>query len=469
MKLEYITKVINTAGKEIPKEGKIPNHAYVYFTCEQCEKEDNKKERRRIAKQDDLLLCPDCAKKNTNKKRYGYDFWHSSPEGKKQLSKTSKKKNLISNIQNYMMKEYGVKNVGQIKKVAKKRLETKRDNLFPLIQEKMKRNNLELISTREDYIGQRIDNKNIKYKFKCSLCNTEFEGTMNGHVPSCPICYSKASKPEREVCDFIKEIYNGKIIENSRDIIPPLELDIYLPEINLAIEFDGLYWHSIEHKEKEYHLKKSELAENVGIQVLHIFEDEWRDKQEIVKNIIKFKLGLIKKIYARETIFKEINTKDAKDFLNSIHIDGFHGAKYHFGLYYNEELVAVMSIGKSRYNKNYTWEIVRAGYKYRIVGGLSKLLKNFKRLYEGSIITYANRRFFDGHGYISVGFEFINNSEQNYYYTDYYNRFSRVNFQKHKLSNKLDFFDEHLTEKENMLLNGYSIIYDVGNKVFVMR
>lgn len=92
MNINYITKVLNTAGKEISKEKRIPNHAYVFFTCEVCGEKGNKKERRRIAKQDDYLLCPACAKKYTNQKKYGYDSWHSSPKAKAELSKTAKQK-----------------------------------------------------------------------------------------------------------------------------------------------------------------------------------------------------------------------------------------------------------------------------------------------------------------------------------------------------------------------------------------
>lgn len=466
MKLEYITKVLNTAGNEISKEGKIPNHAYIYFTCEKCGKEDNKKQKRRIIEQDGLLFCPHCMKKYTNQKKYGYDNAQSSPEVKAKISKSSKENNNIINITNYVKKKYGVDNIAKVKDIAKIRAKTKRDVIFTSIEEKLKKHNLKILNKTDEYIGQRLNNKNIKYDFKCLVCDTEFKGTMNGHIPSCPTCYSKASKPEKEVSDFIKEVYTGEIIENSKEIIKPLELDIYLPEKKLAIEFDGLYWHSIEFKEKEYHLKKSEIAEQKGIQVLHIFEDEWRDKKEIVKSIIKFKLGQTKKIYARKTNFKEISSKEAKEFLEKTHIDGFVPAKYHYGLFYENELVAVLSMGASRYNKKYKWEIVRAAYKYRIVGGLSKLLKNFRNLHNGSIITYANRRYFDGHGYKAVGFKFINNSEQNYYYTDFKDRFTRISFQKHKLKDKLEFYDENLSEKENMLKNNYSIIYDCGNKVF---
>lgn len=448
VKLKKGEKIITYKEISIDEIENINHRSEVFFKCEKCGKETS---RRGDRIKDKIFLCNSCKKKYKYIEKYGVDNPAKSKEVQEKIKKTS-------------IEKYGTERPTQSALVKKKYNKT--------FYSKLKSINSELVDplfTEEEYFGS----KKNKYSFKCKKCGNVFSSRIeNGIIPRCLNCFPHligSSATEKEVGDFIKEIYDGEIIENSREIIPPLELDIYLPEYKLAIEFDGLYWHSIEHKEKEYHLKKSEVAESKGIQVLHIFEDEWRDKQEIVKSIIKYKLGLVKKVYARKTFFKEISSLEARDFLDKTHIDGFHGAAYHYGLYLENELVAVMSIGKSRYNKNYNWEIVRAGYKYRVIGGLSKLLKNFRKIHSGSIITYANRRYFDGKGYSSVGFRFINNSEQNYYYTDFINRYSRVMFQKHKLKDKLDFFNESLTEKENMINNGYSIVYDVGNKVFVLE
>lgn len=443
LKKKNIIKKYKTITKEHIKD--TNSRSYVYFTCEKCGKETS---RRTDRIKDMIFLCNSCKKINSYLDKYGVDNPAKSKDVQNKIEKTSTER-------------YGTKRPSQSKKIK-----TKYHDFFFDKLKVFSNDLIEPLFIKSEYDGS----KKKEYKFRCKKCNNEFTSRMeNGQIPRCLKCnphMQGVSNAEKEVSDFIKEIYKGKVIENTREIISPLELDIYLPELNLAIEFDGLYWHSIEKKEKEYHLNKSNLAEQKGIQVLHVFEDEWRDKQNIVKNIIRFKLGLIKSIYARKTNFKEIGSKEAKTFLDKIHIDGFSGAKYHYGLFFENELVAVMSIGKPRYNKNYDWEIVRVGYKYRIIGGLSKLLKNFRKSHVGSIITYANRRYFDGHGYQAVGFKFINNSEQNYYYTDFIDRFTRVRFQKHKLKNILEEYDEKITEKENMLKNGYSIIYDCGNKVF---
>jgi serine/threonine protein kinase len=101
-----------------------------------------------------------------------------------------------------------------------------------------------------------------------------------------------SDESEIKLIDFIKEVYKDKIISKDRSILKNLELDIYLPKIKLAIELNGLYWHSELYKNKNYHLNKTKLCEEKGITLLHIFEDEWLEKLEIVKSIIKNKLNL---------------------------------------------------------------------------------------------------------------------------------------------------------------------------------
>lgn len=79
---------------------------------------------------------------------------------------------------------------------------------------------------------------------------------------------SYVSKGEKEIVNYIKSIYNGIVLENDKKIIHPYELDIYLPEINIAIEFNGTYWHSSKcGKDKNYHLKKSKLCEKKRYQI----------------------------------------------------------------------------------------------------------------------------------------------------------------------------------------------------------
>ncbi|MFW6047533.1 MAG: hypothetical protein ACOCP4_07110 [Candidatus Woesearchaeota archaeon] len=275
---------------------------------------------------------------------------------------------------------------------------------------------------------------------------------------------------EKEVSNFIKSNVSTRIIENSYDILKSKELDIYLPDYKLAIEFNGLFWHSEgSKKDKNYHLHKTQLCEEKSIQLIHIFEDEWIEKKDIVKSIIKGKLGLNDKIYARKCEIKEIENKEAKSFYERNHIQGSINSKINIGLFYENKLVSCLSFNKARYNKQYDWEITRFANKLdiSIIGGFAKMLSYFKKHYNGSIITYSDRRYFNGSIYKNNGFKELKESQPNYFYTDYKFRYSRIKFQKHKLEEQLEYFDPQLTEWENMQLNGWDRIWDCGNRVFI--
>ncbi|MFW6226257.1 MAG: hypothetical protein ACOC3V_04810, partial [bacterium] len=185
------------------------------------------------------------------------------------------------------------------------------------------------------------------------------------------------------------------------------------------------------------------------------------------KSIIKTKLGLNERIYARKCELKEIDNQ--REFLDNNHLQGYIPAKINIGLYYNDELTSLLTFSKPRFNKNYDWEMIRFVNKigYSVIGGFSKLLKYFLNNYQGSIITYSDIRLFDGKVYETNGFTQIESSKPSYYYTDYKNRYSRQKFQKHKIPNILESFNSNLTEWENMQMNGWDRIWDCGNYVYI--
>lgn len=129
-----------------------------------------------------------------------------------------------------------------------------------------------------------------------------------------------------------------------------------------------------------------------------------------------------------------------------------------------------MTFGKPRFTRKYDWELHRycTLSNFNIIGGAGKLLSYFRKNYQGSIISYADKRWSDGNLYRQLGFKELNDSEPEYYYTKGNLRFNRMEFQKHKLKNKLKVFNTELSEKENMIMNGYHITYGRGNKVFEM-
>jgi len=310
-----------------------------------------------------------------------------------------------------------------------------------------------------------------RYGVKCKTCGEEFDTIIRSDfIKKCPVCFPHIdSLPEKELYDFISS-FGFKVLRNDRTIISPLELDIVIPEKKLAIEFNGLYWHSFKMgKDKNYHLEKTIKSASVGYQLIHIFEDEWENKKEIIKSIIKSRLNIYdKRIFARKCKIKEITSGEASKFYNDNHLQGGINSSVNVGLFYNDVLVSCLSFAKPRYNKKYKWELTRFANRLNtsVVGGFSKLLKHFTKNYKGCIITYSDKRLFNGGVYRNNGFTELSPSIPSYFYFNRRERFSRVKFQKHKLKNLLESFDENITEKENMKANGWNWIYDCGNWVF---
>src|SRR5574343_378130 len=297
-----------------------------------------------------------------------------------------------------------------------------------------------------------------RYKSKsvlCTICN--------------PINQSSSGK-EIQVLEWIKSIYNDTIISNNRDIIKPNEIDIFLPKLKIGIEFNGLYWHSEEYKNKNYHLDKLKVCNSKGIDLIQIWEDDWTYKQNIIKSLIKNKLGLSEKIWARKCVVKEIvNNTVVKNFLNNNHLQGYCNSKIKLGLYYNDELVSIMTFGKLRKPKNskgedFDYEMIRFCNKLdlNIIGGVSKLFTYFIKKYKfNDIISYADKSYFNGKVYEKLGFTKISDGSPSYYYIVNDIKVHRFNFRKDKLV-KLG-YDPNKTEKEIMTDRGIRKIWTAGN------
>jgi hypothetical protein len=323
-----------------------------------------------------------------------------------------------------------------------------------------------------------VDYFNNKTKVKI-ICPEHgiFEQKPNNHLygQGCPKCTILSSSQELEICSFL-DINNIQYIQSERSILGGKELDICIQSHNLAIEFNGIYWHSEGvGKNRSYHLNKTKECIDKNIQLLHIFENEWvhHIKHEIWKSIINNKLNICNsKIFARKCHINEVDNKTAKQFLLNNHLQGHTHSSINIGLYYENELVSLMTFGKSRYNKKYQYELIRFCNKINtlVTGGASKIFKYFIRNYNPeSLISYADLRYSNGTLYEKLGFNKLKNSTPNYFYFHKNNKLklmSRVQFQKHKLQDKLETFDPELTEYQNMLNNGYDRIWDCGNGVY---
>ena len=389
--------------------------------------------------------------KRTNLEKYGIELATNTPEAKEKRRNT-------------MIEKYGVEHPLQNNDFLNKMKRTMFSATYESMKEKLE-DSISIIS--EEFSGT----KNVRYKFKCNICGKNFNSAIDsGRTPKCPKCNKIYYDKETEVYDFLSShIYcehNRRFTVDGKR----LELDIYIPERNLGIEFNGLYWHSSNKIGKNYHLKKQEFFSKLGIDVIFIFEDEWIENRKIVESIL---LSRIRKfdtiLYARKLTLREVPKKEEKDFFNNNHLQGFVGSSYCCGLYNGDELVSCMSFGKSRFNKKYEWELLRYAtiINSSVVGGAKRIFKRFiTDNSPRSLISYCDKRYFTGYVYTSLGMNLINESAPNYFYTKRYKRYSRVKFQKHKLSKLLEVFDEEKTEVENVLNNGYDIIHDCGNKVY---
>lgn len=287
--------------------------------------------------------------------------------------------------------------------------------------------------------------------------------------------YDKISSYELELGDFIASIIGEKnIIKNDRTVLNGNKLDIYIPSKNIAFEFDGLYWHSeIKKPDKKYHLNKTDICLSKGIQLIHIFEDEWVNKKEICKSRILNLLGESNRIFARKCTIVEIPKQDSKIFFNENHIQGNVNASIIYGLKYNDDIVAMMSFGGLRKNMgqnntNGSFEMLRFCNKqgYNIIGGASKLFKHFiKNNNPNEIISYADRRWSNGNLYEKIGFSYSHKSEPSYFYVINGERKNRFGYRKDILISKYGCSPTD-TEHNFCFSQGWYRIYDCGTKVY---
>ena len=406
-----------------------------------------------------VINCPECREKArlTTLARFGVDHAMRNPDVKKKRIETT-------------LERYGVNNVVQSDVYKAIRLKGRYKSFLA----EMREQGTPYIGTKDEFINPNSE----QLLYKCTNCNSEFSSKSRiARFVKCPNCSRDIgpfrSYGERSVYNFVKRLCErcGYTVEsNKRKYLKNYEIDVYVPELKLGIEYCGLYWHSNVFKDDNYHYQKYKAAQQAGIRLIQIFENEWALKRTrlLIKALIRGAFGLSRgKIQARKCSLREVPLGDYKQFLHDNHIQGYTYAKIRLGLYYNEELVALMGFGKPRFSKE-DYEVIRFCTKrgYTVIGGLSKLVKHFHIAYPGTLISYIDSRYFSGYGYEKAGFKVVSHSKPNYFYfnfSDFNGLESRIKYQKHKQVKLLSYFDPKLSEKENMQLNGYLYIHDAGN------
>jgi len=303
----------------------------------------------------------------------------------------------------------------------------------------------------------------------------------NGHIGSiswlnwyqgnrCSKCSSLISKNEKNMFLYIKKFLGDNILENDRTLITPYELDILIPDKKIAIEYCGLHWHSeLRGKDRRYHLNKLNMCTDRGYRLITIFEDEFVNNKDVVLSRIKNVLNIcddINVVYARKCVVKEITAKEAREFCENNHLQGYTGCSIKLGAFYNNSLVSIMTFSKpsiSKGQKNNVCSVLELSRfcskkNYRVIGIASKLFSYFKKNYDWQkVFSYADRRWSDGNLYDSLGFKLIHNTRPNYWYTKGLKRIHRFSLRKQKTD------PQDTTEWELRKSQGWNRIWDCGN------
>lgn len=434
--------------------------------------------------------------KETSLQKYGVDDFRSSEEVKQKRIETVKERYGVDNIfqleetkeqlKRSLEETYGVDNPLKSPEILKKVQNTCLINngfKHPLQNEEILER---VISTNQkryghdnyskihftDKIVETLTNKEILSdlyeQYQCSRKIAEVIGigshrTVLQAMTALGIdrksSYSVSSK-ELEIRNFLEE-NNINYIPNDRSLISPKECDIIIPEHKIAIEFNGMFWHSFEMKgDRNYHQNKSLEVLDKGYRIVHVYEDWWEQKSEVIKSKILHMCGnSTERYYARKCSVVKLNKQEYFPFLEKTHIQGSRDAKYYYGLMYMGKLVSVLGLNDSSGEE---YEVIRYA-SLNCIGGFGKLLKSFIRKHNPSVIhTYVSLDYGNGNMYEKNGFVYDGMTNPNYFYYDG-KRHSRNKFMKHKLKEKLEKYDESLTEYQNMRNNGFLRIYDAGS------
>lgn len=369
----------------------------------------------------------------------------------------------------------GVRNVSQCEIVKETRKQSCLDrlgveNAFQSEEKKLIIKEKNLNKRKKKLLKAGIIEKDIinidELEIFCNTCSCTYKSNVSfilkrteNNINPCTNCIplrDGSSEAEKELLGFIKKHYNGIIIEKDRSILKPKELDIYLPDINLAFEFNGTYWHNELYVPKNHHLEKTEKCFENGIHLIHVFEYEWMYKKEIVQSYIFNLLNISNKLIINNYIIKEVSIKDSKQFLEKNHIYGYSKSSIKLGFYFENKLVSLMTFEKLRNNATdrFDYKILKFCdiLNFSIIDSAAKIFDYFLNKYQpNEIICCDNRYWSNGDFYKKLGFKLDYITKPNYYFI--------INgIRKNKINN--------ITDKNS---KKYYKIYDSGSFKFIYK
>lgn len=408
--------------------------------------------------------------KDTVRTKYNVDNISSVPEFLEKRIESFKRSSYRENYKKSSLDKYGVDHPWKISDIHNKSIIGSKRSKDVLILENISSKLSSLSQYKLVDIDYDVFKRNIK--IECLSCSSifsinreDFHIRYKDQSVICTLCNPKGSKSgqESELVDFIKSIYHGDIWINTRSVISPYEIDVYLPDIRLGFEYNGLYWHSENEKGKNYHKDKTDRCKNLDIDLIHVWSDDWIYKKSIIKSIISSRIGLfIETIYARKCTISNIKYSESVRFLNDNHILGSSSSKIRIGLITEGRMVALMCFTQK--NNGYILSRFCSLLGTKIIGGASKLFRYFIDTYSPDfVLSYSDESMYSGEMYKKLGFRFDGLSEVNYKWVIDGKREHKSNFRKSKLL-KLG-FDVTKTETDIMYDDvGSYRVWDSGLK-----
>lgn len=281
----------------------------------------------------------------------------------------------------------------------------------------------------------------------------------------CPKCNEHTSKGEKELVEFIKNL-GTSFTANDRILIGPYELDVLIIDKKIAIEYNGIYYHNSDFKNQYYHLNKTQACNKVGYDLIHVWEDDWIEKKEIIKSLVKSRLGIVDRvIYGRKTIIKEVTYTTVKDFLDKNHIQGAAVGSIYLGLFFEDELVAASVF--SKYKDYLILDRHACLINTKVLGALGKVIKFVSSTFNKKIVTFCDISMYTGKSYEVVGFKKDKTLLPDYSYVMNGKRIHKFNFRKKIFANKYKLDIENKTEEILRNEMGLKKIYDCGKIRYV--
>jgi hypothetical protein len=490
--------------KHGPQEITIKYFVHSKYGCPACSREGEFETKRKncLAKYgtEHYFQSEDKKRKTreTFQKRYGVDAPAQVPEIAKKMAATRKlqeSSEITKRMEATTLKRYGVKNAAQSEEVkarirktclevygktsalacpevrAKRNLrvreklieERSRPDHIKAFKEKIFSSGLyEVVRTQENPEDPRI----VDYVIRCNHCRKEFvwnefiyTNTRTNYSPYCHDCVHRFSKEEKIVFDYVRSIYGGEVLSNDRRALDGKELDVYLPDLKLGIEYNGIFWHGF-HKKSKHSVseikrnivEKRELCKSKGIRLISIDDIDWNDRPDVFKRFLKDQILPRRRVGARECEVVEVSTSEAKKFCKEYHVNGFRGGSRKIGLKLGDELLVLAIFAKLKDQH----ECIRLCFKtgVDVIGGWKKIQSHFGEPF----LHYVNLKYFEGEDRTGIGYRFVSKKTNQVLH--------RNSLQKKTgLFKHCPIYDPNLSDFQNCVENDFICVFDMGNDI----